>query len=126
MSGVAQSIFSALAAKFTRGGATRQIFLCAGPDCCKPEQGEASFKALNEAVAQFVGNESGDSIRCVKTGCLGVCGRGPIAIVYPEKTWYREMTQERVRRVAREHLAEGHPVAEFTFNPPPEAKPPIR
>ena len=56
-----------------------------------------------------------------KVGCLRICQGGPIAVVYPEGTWYAGLTAERVPPFVQQHLVEGRPVAEWVFarNPLP-------
>lgn len=89
-------------------GARRHLFLCAGPDCCTPEQGQASWDHLKAAV-----KEHRLPVLRTKAACLRLCADGPWLVVYPEGVWYSHVTPERFDRIRREHLEGGTPVTEW-------------
>lgn len=50
-----------------------------------------------------------------KVDCLRICEQGGIAVIYPEGTWYANLTEESLDRIIDEHLIAGHPVEELVF-----------
>lgn len=88
------------------------VFFCrqqkpGGLTCCAARGAAESLAALQrEIVAQGLDDE----VQVTTCDSIGMCGRGPNLIVYPEGIWYSGVTPEAAAEIVREHFRDGRPV----------------
>ena len=97
--------------------ASRHIFLCCDqttPKCCDRERSIVAWTHLKRRLSEM-GLADGGGVLRTKANCLRICADGPIAVVYPDGTWYRACDPPVLDRIIEEHLVNGRRVEEYVI-----------
>lgn len=76
------------------------VLVCGGTGCTSSNSA-AIIEALESEIKKH-GLEN--EVKVVRTGCFGLCARGPIMVVYPEGSYYSLVKPEDVPEIVEEHL----------------------
>jgi len=89
----------------------RHIFFCLnqrdnGNDSCAPHGAQAGFDHCKSRV-KALGLAGVGGVRVNKAGCLDRCAGGPVAVVYPDATWYSYVDASDIDEIVEKHLQHG-------------------
>ncbi|MBQ6860803.1 MAG: NADH-quinone oxidoreductase subunit NuoF [Clostridia bacterium] len=86
-------------------GREKHILVCGGTGCTSSKSKE--IIANLEAGIKANGL---DHVRVIRTGCFGLCAKGPIVVVRPEDTFYAMTKPEDVEEILQKHIIGGEVV----------------
>ena len=83
----------------------KHILVCHGTGCTssKSPQILQNFKKILE-------EKNIENVRVIKTGCFGLCAKGPIVIIRPEDTFYANVNPDDCEEIIQTHIIEGNRV----------------
>ncbi len=82
------------------------VLVCAGTGCTSSNSILVVDK-FNEMIEKY---GLKDEVKVIKTGCFGLCQKGPIVAIYPDKVFYNHVGVVDVEAIVSEHLYKGRKV----------------
>lgn len=84
----------------------KHIFICAnqkaeGKKCCGEVKGMELVEKFRE-VLKAKGLQT--SVRAQRAGCLDACSFGPSMVIYPEGTYYGNVSIDDVEKIVEQHV----------------------
>ena len=79
------------------------VLVCRGTGCTASKSPEIMSEFEKHLAANGIANE----VKIIKTGCFGLCEKGPIVVIYPEGSTYCMVQPEDVKEIVEEHLVKG-------------------
>jgi (2Fe-2S) ferredoxin len=95
---------------------SRHVLVCTGGFCSPDRSGRALYSKLASLLEREGLLFGPTRVKRSEAPCLGVCGSGPIVVVYPEGVWYSGVTPALLERIVLEHLRDGKVIEEAVFH----------
>ena len=83
----------------------KHILVCHGTGCTSSKSPE-----ILENFKKILKEKNIENVRVIKTGCFGLCAKGPIVIIRPEDTFYANVTPEDCEEIIDTHIVKGEVV----------------
>ena len=80
----------------------KHILVCQGTGCTSSKSPQ-----ILENFKKIIEEKGIKNVRVIKTGCFGLCAKGPIVIIRPEDTFYAQVTPDDCEEIIQSHIIEG-------------------
>ena len=80
----------------------KHILVCQGTGCTSSKSPE-----ILENFKRIIKEKNIQNVRVIKTGCFGLCAKGPIVIIRPEDTFYAMVKPEDCEEIIDSHIQNG-------------------
>jgi len=90
--------------------AEKHILVCSGTGCTS-----SSSTLIISNFTKLLEEKNLDNVRVIKTGCFGLCAKGPVVVIYPEGIFYSMVQPEDVVEIVEQHLMTGRIVERLLY-----------
>ena len=80
----------------------KHILVCQGTGCTSSKSPE-----ILDNFKRIIKEKNIQNVRVIKTGCFGLCAKGPIVIIRPEDTFYAMVKPEDCEEIIESHILNG-------------------
>ena len=80
----------------------KHILVCNGTGCTSSKSPE-----ILENFKKLIKKNNLENVKVIKTGCFGLCSKGPIVVIRPEDTFYSMVKPEDCEEIINSHIKEG-------------------
>ena len=91
----------------------KQILVCMN-ETCKCQGGDKVFEKLKERIKELNLKKIYRPSRVI---CLGLCGKGPNVLIWPDGTVYSNFTEDRIEDLIQKHLLNGEELTDLLYKP---------
>ena len=81
----------------------KHILICHGTGCTSSKSPQ-----ILENFQKLIKEKNIQNVRVIKTGCFGLCAKGPIVIIRPEDVFYAMVTPDDAKEIIEEHIIKGN------------------
>ena len=90
-----------LRVNFKANTTENHILVCHGTGCTSSKSPE-----IIENLKKIINEKKINNVRVIKTGCFGLCAKGPIVIIRPEDVFYSNVTPNDCEEIINTHIIE--------------------
>lgn len=95
----------------------KHIFICMNARPAGHPKGSCQENGSQEVLERLMVERENRNlmadIKVSRSSCLGPCNSGPVAVVYPDNVWYRNLTADAMSEIVEEHLINDNPVEKY-------------
>ncbi len=88
------------------GNPRMYVLVCGGTGCTSGNSKIIYENFKNQLAERGLSEE----VKIIMTGCFGLCSKGPIAVVYPDGSFYTHVQPDDVKEIVEKHIVGGEPV----------------
>jgi NADH:ubiquinone oxidoreductase subunit F (NADH-binding)/(2Fe-2S) ferredoxin/NAD-dependent dihydropyrimidine dehydrogenase PreA subunit len=88
------------------------IAICQGTGCVS-----SASREIYESLQEEIKNKNlDDQVEVRRTGCFGLCEKGPLVLIHPDETFYTHVKPRDVKDIIETHIIGGKPVERLLYH----------
>ena len=89
---------------------SKTIYVCGGTSCSSGNEA-----VYDELLRELERNGLNSQIEVIRTGCHGLCGKGPVMTIEPDGITYAKLEPDHMEEIVEDHLIGGKPVNRLVY-----------